>query len=170
MNVVVIFFLVVFFGCLLASISVWSKRPLLIRSIAVLLLGFIAAAGQASLKEWLGRPALLSEKDLSSNKFGESATVIAASIEQGEAIYLWLRLDYHPEPKYYKMAWQEKMGNELKEVLEQSQKNNTDVTLEFGYEKSLDSDQEFLFYEAPRERLPLKPPPTFNDFTSSAQK
>ncbi|MFT7556813.1 MAG: hypothetical protein ACI9LO_003146, partial [Planctomycetota bacterium] len=85
------YLLFVLVGCLLALLAVWSRKQLKLRAAAVLLLVALVALNYNALMSLLGYPLPIESLSFESEK-GDSI-VLAASIDEGVAIYLWLR---HP--------------------------------------------------------------------------
>ena len=126
-------------------------------------ISILVALNFTALVNLLGRPQPL---DLASEgAFGENdSIVIAATIDEGVAIYLWLRHPNQLQPRYYKMDWDEEAAIELKKALDQSLRENKSVMMHPNFESSLETKREPLFYALPHERLPLKPPPDIYEY------
>ena len=144
-------------GCLLALIAIWSRRNLVVRVIAVGVLVCLLAINYSSLQDLLGRPEPVDHDDFRNND-GDTV-VLAASIDEGIAIYLWLRHPGVRQPRYYAMEWDHEAAVALKRALERSLRDNSTVMMNPNYEPSLEKNKEPLFYALPQQRLPLKPDP-----------
>ena len=145
-------------GCILAVVAAWSRRRLLVRVGAVAGLLMMMALSYTALVDLLGRPKPMAHDSLVSIE-GDSI-VLAASIDEGLAIYLWLRHPGIRQPRYYQLPWEQEAAISLKKALTQSMRNNSTVMMNNpAFEDSLETDKEPLFYVLPPERLPLKPPP-----------
>ena len=96
--------------------------------------------------------------------FEDDSVVLAASIDEGVAIYLWLRHPRLLQPRYYRMDWDQDAAIALKKAMDQSLRNSSTVMMNPNYEQSLETDKEPLFYALPQERLPLKPPPNIYEY------
>ena len=101
---------------------------------------------------------------IASAEIDNDAIVLAATIEEGNAIYLWLREPEHRKPHYYSMDWDHDAAVALKKAMAQSLRDNSTVMMTPQFEQSLGSDKEPLFYTLPPERLPLKPPPEYLEY------
>ena len=161
-NIPGLYLLFIFLGCVLATIAIWSRRNVYMRTFAVLALVALAGLNYGALVNLLGRPQPVNS--FASATIDQDATVLAASIDEGLAIYLWLRHPRERQPRYYKMDWDEEAAIELKRALDQSMRNNTSVMMSPHYEMSLEDKREPLFYTLPHERLPLKPPPEIFEY------
>ncbi len=154
----------------LAIILVWSWRSLGIRVLSVTALAAIALIGYAALQSLLGNPKPLSESELDFPGKEETSVVIAASVDEGNAVYLWIRHGSLPQPYYYRMDWNDNTAAELEKMLKDSVDDNTEVAIKNNFEDSLDSGKDPLFYTLPRESMPFKPPPVFQDYKTPVQQ
>ena len=155
-NIPDLFLLFVLVGCLLAFVAVWSRRNVTMRVFSVFSLIVFAGLNYKALINLLGHPQPLQYSELSDLE--NDATVLAASIDEGLGIYLWLRLPQIREPRYYRMDWNQEAAIALKKAMDQSMRNNSTVMMSPDYEQSLETNREPLFYALPQDRLPLKPP------------
>lgn len=155
-NIPVLYLLFVLLGCLLAMIAIWARRSLYIRAGAVMALVALVGLNYAALINLLGRPQPM--QSIITDTVDDDAVVLAASIEEGQAIYLWLRHPQQREPRFYILQWDQDAAIALKRAMDQSLRNNSTVMMNPHYESSLEQDKEPLFYILPPERLPLKPP------------
>ncbi len=155
-NIPPLYLLFVLVGCALAIIAVWSRRRLLVRVLAVLALIALVVLNYSALVNLLGRPQPIDSIVAISAE--EDSVVLAASIEEGSAIYLWLRHSDQHQPRYYTMAWDQQTAIDLKKAMDQSIRENSSVMMRPDYESSLELSEEPLFYALPHDRLPLKPP------------
>ena len=161
-NLPQLYLLFVLLGCVLAVIAVWSRRRLLVRVAAVVALLLLVALNYSALVDLLGRPQPVG--GLVSDGVEDESIVLAASIEEGQAIYLWLRQPQQREPRYYKLEWDQEAAIALKKAMDRSNRDNSSVMMNPNYETSLEGDKEPLFYALPPERLPLKPPPEIFEY------
>ena len=161
-NLPQLYLLFVLLGCILAVIAVWSRRRLLVRVGAVVALLLLVALNYSALVDLLGRPQPVAHDSI--EDFEGDSIVLAASIDEGLAIYLWLRHPNIRQPRYYRLPWDQEAAIALKKALDQSMRNNSTVMMNPNYENSLETDKEPLFYVLPQERLPLKPPPEIFEY------
>src|SRR5262245_19669192 len=85
----------------------------------------------------------------------DKAKVLAATMQEGEAIYVWLLFPGSDEPRAYALPWDMKMAQQLQNAMQQGQANGTDVNMSKPFEAGLD-DREPKFYATPQEALPDK--------------
>lgn len=161
-NIPGFYLLYVLAGCVLALLAIWSRRRLSVRLAAVGMLLFLALTSYFALLDLLGRPLPFRYADL--DEPTGDAVVLAASIDEGIAIYLWLRMPDRRQPVYYRMTWSQEAAISLKKALDRSYRDNSTVMMNPNYETSLEIGKEPLFYILPPERLPLKPPPEIFEY------
>lgn len=91
------------------------------------------------------------------------AKVIGSYLVEGRGIYLWLKLPGAAEPRYYKLAWDEKVAKALQEAIEENaRQHGGGVAMGLPFEHSWDKEDP-KFYPLPQPKLPDKPgkqPPT----------
>jgi len=161
-SIPVLYLLFVLLGCLLATITIWSRRTLHVRVAAVAALIVLVMLNYSALINLLGRPQ--PAEGVITDTIDDDAIVLAASIEEGQAIYLWLRHPQRREPRYYILDWDQDAAIALKKAMDRSLRNKSTVMMNPHYEQSLEGDKEPLFYILPPERLPLKPPPDIYEY------
>ena len=113
-----VFAAVIGVGALLASIAIWAPRATSIRSAAVVVTALFIPLSYVGLNELLSKPKAMSHEWLQRNA-GE-ATILGASLDEGKAIYLWLRIDDSLEPRYYVLPWQTKFAETLQDMIEEA--------------------------------------------------
>ena len=109
---------------------------------------WLAAGG---LVDFLSRPKPLR---LEWRGAGE-ANVLAASLLEGEAIYVWLKTPDGPEPRAYVPPWGTKTAQQLQDALQKGQATGRGVRMSKRFDPGLD-DREPKFYAAPQTALPDK--------------
>ena len=114
-NIPVLYVLFVLLGCLLAIIAVWSRRSLKIRAGAVILLLVLMGLNYSALVNLLGRPQPIDS--IAKANFEGDSVVLAATVEEGNAIYLWLRHPNQRKPSYYSMDWDHESAVALKQAM-----------------------------------------------------
>jgi hypothetical protein len=85
----------------------------------------------------------------------QEATVLAASLREDEAIYLWLQLKDVPEPRAYALPWHRDLAEQLQAAQREAEESQTQVQMRLPFEDSLD-DLEPKFYAMPQPQLPPK--------------
>src|SRR5262249_45203525 len=76
--------------------------------------------------ELLGRPKPLR---LELRPRADKAKVVAATVHEGEAIYVWLEFPGSDEPRAYALPWNMQMAQQLQSAMQQGQANGTDVNM-----------------------------------------
>ncbi|NKB61319.1 MAG: hypothetical protein GKR95_03980 [Gammaproteobacteria bacterium] len=155
-NIPGLYLLFVLLGCMLATIAVWSRKSLGVRMLAIVALAGMILLNYSALVNLLGRPQPIDS--LGSSSIDKDAIVLAASMAEGESIYLWLRLPNEYQPRYYRMDWNYEDAVALKKAMDRSTREESTLMMNHDYETSLEIGKEPLFYTMPHERLPLKPP------------
>lgn len=156
------YLLYVLIGCVLALLAIWSRRRLVVRLAAVGMLLILMLTNYSALLDLLGKP--LPFRYAGVEELTGDAIVLAASIDEGIAIYLWLRVPDQRQPRYYRIAWNHDAALSLKKALDRSYRDNSTVMMNPNFETSLEVGKEPLFYILPPERLPLKPPPEVYEY------
>jgi hypothetical protein len=83
------------------------------------------------------------------------ATVIGATMREGEAIYVWLEVPDADEPRAYALPWNLQMAQQLQSAMQEGEANGSPVQMSMPFEPGLD-DREPKFYAAPQAALPDK--------------
>jgi hypothetical protein len=137
----------------LAAIAIRAPHALWLRMGAVALSGVIMATAYAGFAELLGRPKPVKLEWAADNM--DEAMVLAADLREGEAIYLWLQMDYLPEPRAYVLPWSMEAVRQLHRAQGQAEQNGTAVRMR---KKLVDGEEdvERMFYAEPQRALPPK--------------
>jgi hypothetical protein len=148
-----IFAATVLVAALLGAIAIRAPRALALRAGAVVLAGALMATGYAGFAELMGRPKPASLEWAARN--ASEATVLAADMREGEAIYLWLRLDETPEPRAYVLPWSLAAARQLYRAQGEAEESGTAVRMRGPF---IDADEggERMFYAEPQPPLPAK--------------
>ncbi len=85
------------------------------------------------------------------------ATVLGASMREGEAIYLWLQFDEAPEPRAYVLPWSLETAKQLQRATGRAEAQGTAVRMRRPFASEPDANEP-LFYAAPQPPLPPKTP------------
>ena len=151
------YFSYVLLSCFLAMVAIWARRQLWIRSAAVIMLAVLLGIEYFALTDLLSRPkpAVLERQ---AERVRE-ARVLAASLDEGNAIYLWLRLPDLREPRYYAMPWEHEAAVELQKAIAQADLDRTFVMMRAPFESTVERRKLPKFYSTPQPRLPIKPVP-----------
>jgi hypothetical protein len=137
----------------LASISIWAPRRLAVKLLAVAGVTLFLPAVYAGFAQLLALPKPVALEWWQAN--AAEATVLAASLREDEAIYLWLQLQGVDEPRSYALPWQRDLAEQLQAAQREAQERQTQVQMRLPFEDSLD-DREPKFYAMPQPQLPSK--------------
>jgi len=147
----------------LASISIWAPRRLAVKLLAVAGVTLFLPAVYAGFAQLLALPKPVALEWWQAH--AEEATVLAASLREDEAIYVWLQLEGVDEPRAYALPWQRDLAEQLQAAQREADESQTQVQMRFPFEDSLD-DRDPKFYAMPQPQLPAKdldrtPPQTY---------
>ncbi len=144
-------------AALLANISFWSARKFWPKLAAVIVTAAFLPTAYASVTDLLSRPKPIGLEW--SEDIVKEADVLAARIDEGEGIYLWLQVTHVQEPRAYVLPWDEKLARQLHKALNKAEEQGADLRMRMPFKLSLDTEEP-RFYAAPQEALPSKQPPS----------
>ena len=140
-------------AAMLASISIWSRKALAIKVLALATTVMFLPAAYASLTQLLGRPKPV---DLEwTYRMADEATVLSTQLIEGKAIYLWLRLPDVEEPLSYTLPWNEQLARQLHGAQREAKQKGTKVKTRKPFAKRSD-ESERAFYAEPQPAPPAK--------------
>jgi hypothetical protein len=113
----------------------------------VLLIGAVYAGSIDLLS--LPKPVRLEWRSLA------KAEVLGASIREGKAIYVWLRIGDSPEPRSYMLPWNTEVAQQLQDAMQAGQANGTGVEVSRPFDVS-NQPGEPKFYPGPQRPPPPK--------------
>jgi len=146
----------------LAVLAVWARKRFAVRAGAVALLALLLALDYAALVDLLSRPKPIALERLRGAT--EQAQVLAANLAEGEAIYLWLRLDNVREPRYYALPWERETASELEAAIREAEERRARLMMRLPFEPSLEDRAQPRFYALPQPQLPPKPLPSYEHY------
>jgi hypothetical protein len=152
-EVIPLFALAAALVAILANIALWSPRRLRVKVVALCSLALLLPTLYLSLAELLGQPKPV-ETEWAKRELAE-ATVLAAKMEEGEAISLWLALEDLEQPRAYVLPWDQEMAKQLFEAEREAEANGTNVRMRLPFE-SIEEEIEQKFYAEPQPALPPK--------------
>jgi len=85
----------------------------------------------------------------------KEAKVLAATMVEAQAIYVWLETADAPEPRAYVLPWSTKTAQALQDAMQKGQATGRDVRMSKPFNPGLD-DREPKFYAAPQPATPAK--------------
>lgn len=138
MNILIFTFAgVAMIAAALASMAIWAPRRFAVRVSAVLTTALLLPVAYMQFAELLSRPKPMTfewyEKDT------DRADLISVSLHEGEAIYLWLRIEGSFEPRSYVVPWNVKLAEQLEDAVDDAIRRNSTIVLKKPFfRKSLD--------------------------------
>lgn len=141
----------VFIAALLASIAIWAPRATWIKVVALAVTALFFPLAYAELTGLLSKPKPLDFAWFERNV--EKAAVLSASLHEGKAIYLWLRLDGALEPRYYVLPWRQRFAENLEDAIDGALNTRGGVVLERPFSRR-------SYDELGELNVKIQPPPT----------
>ena len=147
----------------LASLAIWAPRLPWVRIGALAIATLLIPISYIQFVEFLSRPKPRSMEWMQRN--AAAAEVLAVSLAEGEAIYMWLRLNGEREPRYYKFPWDLRLAEKLEEDIETAMEKQGKLVLQNPFENRRPGDYGDLNVEiVPPNLPPTKPPPSMPRF------
>lgn len=152
-------------AAVLATLAIWAPRAPKVRIGALVTTALFIPLGYLQAVELLSKPKPVSfewfDRDV------QLAHVLGASMDEGRAIYLWLRLDGEVEPRYYVMPWRQEAAEKLEDVIDNAIRQNATVVLEKPFIRKSENEMGDLNAYVlpppmPPQKLPTVPPRVFN--------
>jgi hypothetical protein len=141
----------------LTSISIWAPRRVIVRASAFGLAVLFVPISYASFASLLSKPKPVSLEWIQSS--AQEASVLGASIREGEAIYVWLQVPGLDEPRAYTLPWSRDMAQQLQDARRKAEEQGTGLVMRLPFEHSWDK-QEPKFYPLPQPAMPPKDAPS----------
>ncbi|MEX2648038.1 MAG: hypothetical protein WD673_03390 [Alphaproteobacteria bacterium] len=148
-----LFALAVVMAAALAGIGIWAPRRLWIRAAALATAALFVPVVYAALAGLLSRPKPVDLEWM--HGATTEAAVLAATIDENDGIYVWLRFADAPEPRAYVLPWDREVAEQLQGALREAERNDTGVIMNLPFEHSWDPRQP-KFYALPQPALPPK--------------
>ena len=148
----------------LGAIAIKTPASTRTRTLALALVVLVIPLCYLSLGELQGRPKPITHEWAHAN---DTAVVLGVNFREGEAIYLWLRLDSSLEPRYYVMPWRKQAAEKLENTLEEAVRSNAAVVLKKpfykkGFDDFGDLNVHIVRPPSPPKKLPRIPPRVYN--------
>lgn len=145
-------------AALLATIAIWAPRRALLRGAAVVLLAAFVPLSYLVYTEVLSKPKPISHEWW--RRHVESATLLGTSLDEGRAIYVWLRLEGVSEPRYYVLPWRQALAERLQQATDDAIASNGRIEIRDPFAKRAEEELGDINLEIRRPpRLPQKPLP-----------
>lgn len=150
-NVFFYVILVALCAAMMATVAVWHTRRVFARISALLLFVLVCGGTMILPTVSLGVPKPAQLEVVKVTK----ATIIAARLREGVAMYVLMMLPGNDEPRYYRLPWDQDMAQQLQKALEQAGEDGT-VEMSNPFESTWDK-KDPKFYPKPQPKMPDKP-------------
>ncbi len=117
----------------LASLAIWAPRPARVRFLALALVIMFIPLGYAQFAEMLSKPKPMNFEWFERN--ADKALILGMHFDEGQAIYLWLKLSGDVEPRYYKVPWNLRLAEKLEELIEGAVRQNSALVIDKPFQK-----------------------------------
>ena len=155
MDLALYFFIpAVIVAAVLANISIWAPRKMWIKLSALAAAAMIMPLTYGSVSELMSRPKPASLEW--ARRHVKETNLLAASLQEGAAIYLWLRVPDSDEPRAYRLPWNKNLAKQLQKAQRQASKTKQGVRVRRPFDGTNDPRKR-MFYAAPQRSLPQKP-------------
>lgn len=122
----------------LASLAIWVPRRTWVRVSALAVAALLIPVSYVQFVEFLSKPKPKSFEWFERNV--NEADILAVSLDEGRAIYMWLRLDGAVEPRFYECPWNLKLAERLEEDIETAVTRRHRLVLKNPFEKRPDGN------------------------------
>lgn len=159
METLIIFFaLLVGVAAALAAIAVWTPRKTPVRAAAVVIAALFVPVAYFSVSDLLSKPKPMKHEWF--KRHVDEAVVLGVSLDEGKAIYLWLRLDDSLEPRFYRLPWQTQLAEKLQNLIDEAIQANAVVTIKNPFTKrAFENLGDLNMHIVPPPAPPFKKPP-----------
>jgi hypothetical protein len=145
----------------LASLAIWAPRISVVRCSALALTILFAPIAYLQMAELLSKPKPMAYEWY--ERQTDKAIVLGISFDEGQAIYLWLRLPHSKEPRYYKIPWSVKFAQKLEDASDEAVQRNGQILMRNpfiidGFDDLGDLNVEIVPPAAPLPKQPRFPP------------
>ena len=150
----------------LAGLAIWAPRRSWVRISAVAVAACVIPISYVQFVEFLSKPKPQSFEWFERNV--EEADILAVILDEGRAIYMWLRLDGAVAPRFYEFPWNLKLAERLEEDIETAATRQHRLVLKNPFQKRPDGEPlgDLNIQIVPPPLQPLKkpqmPPRIFN--------
>jgi hypothetical protein len=140
-------------AAVLVNIAIWAPRRLWVKLAALATAAALLPVAYLGFAELLGRP---KPAELQWSETGhDRATVLAARMREGEAIYLWLGFDDLAEPRSYVLPWDDEAARELHGAQGEAEESGAQLRVRLPLDTAPVENQP-LFYAEPQPAPPPK--------------
>ncbi len=140
---------------ILAAITVWSRRGVKMKVVAIAAAALFIPLAYGSFTQLMSKPKPIHMEW----RYGDlaEATVIAATARENEAIYLWLQIDGVDEPRAYTLPWNRRAAEQLQAATREAEENQSEVRAQLPFSQDRAAYDE-LFYAMPQKVAAAKNP------------
>lgn len=154
----IFFALLALVAACLAAIAVWTPRKTHIRAAAVVVTALFIPISFLGLQDLLSKPKPMEHEWF--KRHVDEAQVLGVSLEEGKAIYLWLRLDDSLQPRFYVLPWRTQLAEKLQNLIDEAIDANATVTIRNPFSKhAFDNIGDLNVNIRPPPAPPFKPRP-----------
>ncbi len=159
METLIIFFsLLVGVATALAAIAVWTPRRTAIRAVAVVVAAIFVPVAYLSMNDLLSKPKPMEHEWF--KRHVDEAVILGVSLDEGKAIYLWLRLDDSLQPRFYTLPWRTQLAEKLQNLIDEAIQANALVTIKNPFsKKAFENLGDLNVHIVPPPAPPIKKPP-----------
>ncbi len=162
-NLIYVFIATTLVAAGLASLAIWAPRLPWVRISAVIAATLLLPISYLQFVEFLSRPKPHTMEWF--ERHAEAAEILGVSLEEGEAIYMWLRLSGEAAPRYYVFPWDLKMAEQLEEDVENAAARHGKLVMRNPFENRRQSEAGDLNVEiVPPPLPPTKAPSSMPRF------
>lgn len=152
-DLLILFVAMAALAALLARIGIWSPRRLRVKLLALLVTALFLPVTFSAFASLMSRPKPATMEWVHSHQ--DEAVVLAARLEEDEAIYLWLAFDDVTEPRAYALPWSDQLARELHESRRMAEDLGMDLRMRLPFKESATDERPRFFAEpqpAPEEK------------------
>lgn len=152
-------------AAVLCSIAIWAPRDTRVRVLALAVMALFMPVIYVVFTGLLSKPKPVAFAWL--ERSVDKAEVLGVSLDEGKAIYMWLRLSGSLEPRYYKLPWRQKVAEDLEDAMLQANRKRAGLIIKKPFSKRGLQDRGEISIEiipppAPPLKKPVTPPRIYN--------
>ncbi len=140
---------------ILGSISIWTPRKVWLKCTALCTLAFFLPVAYFTMTDLLSRPKPADLEWL--HRQADKAEVLGTRMTEGEAIYVWLKMEGVEEPRAYVLPWDQQLAKQMHGAKREAESKGQPLMMGKPFQPSLEQ-RDKKFYAAPQPKLPPKNP------------
>ena len=153
-----VFALAALVAAALAGLAIWAPRRTGVRIAALVVLTLFLPVVYVQSVELLSKPKPMSFEWY--HRHVDGAQLLGVSLDEGRAIYLWLRLDGSLEPRAYSLPWSLAIAERLEDAVDEAVRRGAIIIIRKPFfRESLEELGELNVDIQPPPVGPLKKPP-----------